>query len=196
MYEVYGQKRNRTIRVLWMLEELGQDYTLISTQPRSEAAFALNPSGKVPILKDGDLVVTDSVAICQYLADKHSALTFPAGTADRARQDALTQFVVDQIEGPLWTAAKHAFVLPEDLRVRDVKTACRFEFGRALEQLETRLGDGPYAFGETFTLPDILAGHCANWAELAKFEVPADGKVAAYFDAARTRPALARAVER
>ena len=196
MYEVYGQKRNRTMRVLWMLEELGQDYELIEAAPRSETVFALNPSGKVPILKDGDLVVTDSVAICQYLADKHNALTFPAGTAERARQDALTQFVVDQIEGPLWTAAKHAFVLPEDLRVPEVKTACRFEFEKGIASLERRLGDGPYAFGEVLTVPDLLLGHCANWAQVAKFELPSEGPVAAYLDAVRARPALARAAER
>ena len=71
MYEVYGMRRNRTMRVLWMLEELGAAYTLIETEPRSDAIRTLNPSGKVPVLKDGDLVLPDSVAICHYLADIH-----------------------------------------------------------------------------------------------------------------------------
>ena len=58
---------------------------------------AINPSLKVPILKDGDDYVIDSVAICQYLADKHTALTFPAGTIARAHQDSFTQFAVDDV---------------------------------------------------------------------------------------------------
>jgi glutathione S-transferase len=194
MYQVYGLKRNRTMRVLWMLEEVGAPYELIEAAPRSDAIKALNPSGKVPALKDGDLVATDSVAICQYLADKHGALTFPAGTAERARQDALTQFTVDQVEGALWTAAKHAFVLPEEHRVAAVKDTCRFEFAQALDHLAAKLGSGPYAFGDTFTVPDLLLGHCVGWAKAAKFELPESGRVADYFAAITSRPALKRAM--
>ncbi len=61
--------------------------------------------------------VFDSVAICQFLADRHGHLTFKAGTIERAHQDSFTQFAVDDIESALWTAAKHTFVLPEEYRV-------------------------------------------------------------------------------
>lgn len=195
MYQVYGKRRNRTLRVLWMLEELGAEHELVDAEPRSDTIKAVNPSGKVPVLRDGEHIITDSVAICQYLADKHGQFTFPAGTPERGKQDALTQFTVDQVEGTLWTAAKHNFVLPEEHRVPAIKPTCRFEFSQALAHLEAKLGNtGPYAFGETFTVPDLLLGHCAGWAKLAKFDLPETGRVGEYLKAASSRPALQRAM--
>ena len=72
MYKAIGSRGSRVSRVLWMLEELGQPYEFVEVKLRSPEAYALNPSGKVPILIDGELTVTDSAAICVYLADKHA----------------------------------------------------------------------------------------------------------------------------
>ena len=195
MYKVIGMPRNRTLRVLWMLEELGEAYELETAEPRTEAVTSRNPSGKVPILEDDGAVLTDSVAIVQYLADKHQRFTAPAGTLARGRQDALTQFAVDEIEGPLWTIAKHKFVLPKEHRRPDIRGACAFEFAKAMRSLEARLSassaGGPYAFGDGFTVPDLLLGHCARWARAAKIDIPAEGTpVATYFSAVTRRPAL------
>ena len=94
MYTVIGNIGSRTARVLWMLEELGQPYDHIAAAPQSEGVVSVNPAGKVPVLIDDGTPVTDSTAIIQYLADKHGALTHPAGTLDRARQDSLTQLLL------------------------------------------------------------------------------------------------------
>ena len=112
MYEVIGTRASRSLRVLWMLEEIGQPYTHLPAGPRSDEALAANPSGKVPSLRvEGD-VITDSVAIMTYLGDHHGALTYPAGTILRARQDALTFQIIDDVDALLWTAARHGFILP------------------------------------------------------------------------------------
>ena len=112
-YTIVGSPRTRTMRVIWMLEELGQPYALQADPPQSDAVRRLNPLGKVPILLSGDAVLTDSTAILTYLADRHGQLTFPAGTVDRARQDARTHFVLDEMDSLLWTAARHSFILPQ-----------------------------------------------------------------------------------
>lgn len=112
MYQIYGSKTNRTFRVIWMLEELGQPYELHKDAPGSPAIVALNPSGKVPVLVTDNMVLTDSVAILTHLAETHGKLTEPAGTPARAMQDALTFCLLDEIEGLVWTAARHSFVLP------------------------------------------------------------------------------------
>ncbi|MEO1695370.1 MAG: glutathione S-transferase [Pseudomonadota bacterium] len=199
MYTVYGMPRNRTYRVLWALEELGAAYTHQEMMPRTPDCFALNPSGKVPILTDGDATLTDSVAIMTYLADKHGALTAPAGTLARARQDGLTNFVVDEVEGALWTVSKHKFVLPKEMRQEAMRDVARFEFDTAMKRLATRLEQvsdgGPYALGAAFTLPDILLGHAANWMRAVKWEVP-DGALGAYFKRAQDRDAVRRLDER
>ena len=58
----------------------------------------------------------------------------------------------------------------------------------------TLLGDGPFLLGETFTIADIVAGHCGGWASVARFPVTSD-PFRAYIDRLRARPAYKRAQE-
>ncbi|WP_118133241.1 glutathione S-transferase family protein [Oceanicella sp. SM1341] len=194
-YTLIGNPQSRTMRVAWMLEELGQDYSWNPALPQSEAVRLHNPAGKVPVLLVDGEVLLDSVAILHHLADSHGALTAAPGSLARARQDALTQFCVDEVEGALWTAAKNSFIHPAGLRVPEVKPVCRHEFATAMETLAARLGAGPWATGAEFTVPDILFGHCAAWAKLARFELPG-GPVGAYFARLAERPAYGRVLAR
>lgn len=195
MYQVIGLPRTRTMRVLWMLEELNQPYEITPAKPHSPDAVVGNPGGKVPALRDGDVVLTDSVAICAYLADKHGGPTHPAGTAARGRQDAMTQFCVDEVEGALWTAAKNTFINPEEHRAPAVIDVCKFEFAKAMRTLDVHLGDNEFVAGDKFTLPDLLLGHCAGWAKNAKFDLP-DGRVGDYLQRMRARETLKHAMAR
>ncbi|HEU0222435.1 MAG TPA: glutathione S-transferase family protein [Paracoccaceae bacterium] len=190
-----GTPRSRTMRVAWMLEELGLDYDWQPSLPRSPEVKALNPSGKIPVFKIGADVLTDSVAILQYLADSHNCLTHKAGTIPRAIQDSFTQFCIVEVEGPLWTAARHSLMYDETTRLPAIKPVCRMEFDQAMETLAQRLGDNDYVMGQAFTVPDLLLGHCAAWAELAKFTLPG-GRVGAYFKRVRGRPAFKAALAR
>lgn len=195
MLKVIGHPRTRTMRVLWMLEELGEDYDLDPAYPHSAPVKAANPLGKVPVLLDGDAALTDSVAILTYLADARGRFAATPGTIARARQDGMTQFCVEALEGPLWTAAKNSFANPEDHRCREVKPVCEWEFDRAVKGLERLMGDNEFANGAEFTLTDIVAGHTIGWAASAKFEVKSP-KIADYAARIRTRPAFARAMKR
>lgn len=168
MYRVVGATKSRAFRVMWMLEELGEPYEHIAALPRSPEAQRYNPLGKIPALLDGEEVLTDSVAIMTYLGDKHGKLTAPAGTPARARQDAMTLWLIDEFDAVLWTYAKHSFVLPEKLRTVAVKDTLKAEFTRAADQLADRL-EGPFLMGDEITIPDILAVHCINWSIGAGF---------------------------
>ena len=193
MYRVIGPTRTRTLRVLWALEELDQPYDHVGAMPHAEEVVAFNPAGKVPVLVVGGVPITDSLAIMTYLADKHGRLTFPAGTLERARQDSLTQFINDEFDQILWTAARHSFILPEDRRVPAVKDSLKWEFARSQERLLTRMAeDGPFLMGETMTIADILLTHCLGWAISAKFPVE-EPRLCDYAEAMRARPAYERA---
>ncbi len=192
MLTLIGSKGTRTRRVIWALEELELAYEHQPHPPRSAEATRLNPSGKVPILIDGDAVITDSTAILHYLADRHGCLTFPAGTPERARQDGFTFRILDEIEGPLWTAARHSFVLPEEHRLPAIKDSLKWEFDVALKRLGKELGDGPFLMGEVLTVADIVLAHCLGWAEQAGFPVDAPG-IADFLARMRARPAAVKA---
>ena len=193
MYTVIGTVNSRAARVLWMMEELGQPYEHIAAPPRSEGVTAFNPAGKVPVLIDNGTPITDSTAIIQYLADKHGAMTHPAGTLDRARQDSLTQFLLDELDANLWMAARHSFVLPEALRHAAIKNTLRWEFERSQKVLVQRMAEGPFLMGEMMTVPDIILTHCLNWAYGAKFTYEQENLLA-YAKAMRCRDAFKRAV--
>ena len=89
--------------------------------------------------------------------------------------------------------AKNTFVLPEEVRAADVRKACEYDFALSMTTLENRLGDNDYVMGDRFTVPDLLLGHCAGWAQNAKFSIP-EGKLSDYFERIRSRPAFTRSV--
>lgn len=191
MYEVIGGAQSRAFRVLWMLEELGQSFTHTPEKPRSELVNSLNPSGKVPVFKDGDAVLTDSSAIITYLADKHGALTYPAGSIERARQDAMTHMILDELDSVLWTGARHGFILPQERRVPEIKASLKWEFSRNIKRLAQQF-EGPFVMGEKMTVADIILTHCLNWAFSAKFPLEEENLLA-YAKAMRGRDAFKRA---
>ncbi len=192
--QVYGSVRSRAMRVLWTLEELGAEYEFIEVNPRSDEAKAVNPSGKVPFMVAEGQMIPDSVAIMTYLADKHGALTAPAGSIARAAQDSFTQQVNDEIDSLLWTAARHSFILPEDQRVADVKDSLKWEFARNQDVVADRMDpDGPFAAGDQISIADILLSHCMGWAANAKFDVT-NKRLIAHNEMMRARPAFKRAL--
>ena len=195
MYTVIGTVTSRAARVLWMLEELGVPFEHVAAAPRSAGAIEFNPTGKVPVLIADGTPITDSTAIIQFLADRHGALTHPAGTLDRARQDSLTQFLLDEFDAALWMAARHSFILPEELRHSAIKESLKWEFERSQKVLVRRMGEGTFVMGDKMTVPDILLGHCLGWALAARFPV-VEHRLTEYFDRIRARPAYQRAMSR
>jgi glutathione S-transferase len=194
-YVLIGQSKTRAARVLWMLEELGLAYEHHPVLPRSDEVLAHNPSGKVPVLVVDGQALTDSAAICQFLADRHGRLTFAAGTIERARQDGFTHQVLDDFDAILWTAARHSFILPSEQRVPEIKPSLKWEFTRNQAALVARMGPGPFVMGEVMTVPDILLAHCLYWARGAKFEIT-EPRLLEFADRLLSRPAFARAIAR
>ena len=75
MLTVIGPKGGRVFRVVWALEELGLPYQHEVARPHSEGMYSVNPLGQAPALRDGSAVLTDSLAILNYLADRAGRLT-------------------------------------------------------------------------------------------------------------------------
>ena len=192
MYTVLGSTKNRTLRVIWTFEELGVSYDQVVGDPGSAEVKALNTTGKVPALIVEGEVLPDSVAIMTFLSDRHNALTFPAGSVERLRMDGHIQFLLEEFDSLLWVAAKNSFINPVDRRAPEVKPVLKWEFERSLTRLEERL-QGEFLMGDTFTIADILAVHCLNWAFNAKFP-DASEALKGYAKRCRGRDAYKRAV--
>lgn len=112
---------------------------------------------------------------------------------ERARQDSLTQFLLDEFDAALWLAARHSFVLPEELRLSAIKNTLRWEFEKSQKQLIHRMGEGDFVIGDQMTVPDIILAHCLIWALTAKFPV-IEPRLSKFLAQMRERPAFRRAV--
>lgn len=192
-YTLIGAATTRAARPLWMLEELGVPYDHVNVAPHDETVTRHYPRGKVPVLLVDGEPITDSTAIIQYLADAHGRFTATAGTLARARQDAMTQCLLDEFDAILWTGARHSFMLPEEHRVAAVKDSLRWEFARNQASFAKRIEDRPFVTGDQFSVPDIVLTHCLIWARAAKFDIT-EPVLQTYFSRMRERPALRRAL--
>lgn len=198
MMTLYGFAGSRSARAVWTLEEIEQPYRYVPVDLRRRRAGGqplaeLNPACKVPILEDGGLVLTESMAICLYLAehDPRQRLLPVDGSADRARLQQWCSFVISELEQPLWTLAKHEFVLPGKFRIPAIRDTAHYEFNEAIKILELGLCDGPWILGNRFTVADILIANTLSWASGAEWFIESE-RLKAYLDRARQRPAFGR----
>jgi glutathione S-transferase len=179
---LYGLGPSRSFRVLWALEEMALDYDYVAMDFADQGESgrfgqhyaAMNSQGKVPTLVDGDLVLTESVAILNYLATKsnHLHLIPQHDSMLRAKYDEMCLFIVTELEQPLWTTGKHKFALPEEYRTPDIiSKTVHFEFEKAQRTLIKLLGDRQFAVGDQFTMADILLAQTIGWAQRFNFEV-------------------------
>ncbi len=185
---VIGPTATRTSRVLWCLEELGLPYDHHIARPHSPEINALNPLKQVPVLKDGDTILTDSTAILYHLSDRESRLTYAPGTHARAHMDARIAFLLTEFEVPLWMRSRHSYVLPEKLRHPEIFPLLDTDFRQANTKFDTLLGDADFIGGDSFTIADIIATHCIFWA--TDFHEISE-KAQSYLDRQRARPAWA-----
>ena len=194
MYKVFGIPQSRAFRVLWMLEEIEIKYENIQLKPGSREIKKINKSGKVPVLLDGEEILTDSSAIISYLGDKHKKLCFPSGSIDRARQDAMVFRIIDEVDMMLWGAARHSFILPEDMRVNAIKPSLKWEFQKNIDRIMDEK-EGKFLMGNKFMLPDIILAHCGRWARSAKFPLENEN-FNRYVKLCFDRPAVSELIKR
>jgi glutathione S-transferase len=198
--KLYGCANSRSLRALWALEHAGASYEyshvdLFRGEGASAAFRALNPAGKVPVLVDGDLTLTESAAIVAYIGERHpeSGLV-PDDIAGRADYWRWSSFIITELEQPLWTIAKHRFILPKARRVPAIEATAVWEFGQAAALLAAALQDRKYILKQTLTGSDILAVHTLAWARSARVPL-GDSTLDAYLDRLGGGPALLRARE-
>ncbi|MCW8126724.1 glutathione S-transferase family protein [Microbulbifer halophilus] len=174
MIKLYGAPPTRVLRVIWLLNELGQEYEiqpvdLLKGEARREGFLALNPAAKVPVLVDGDLVLTESAAIQLYLAEKHPEAGFiPESLQERAQMYRWIFFLMTEIEPPLWRIARHTFLYPQDRRLpQDVELAKR-ECREMVDVLERHMQGREFVVGDRLSVADFNAAYTLDWVDEEK----------------------------
>ncbi|MFM9879486.1 MAG: glutathione S-transferase family protein, partial [Burkholderiaceae bacterium] len=160
----YTNPQSRGRIAHWMLEEVGLPYETVwldyGPPMKSAEYLAINPMGKVPALMHGSVVVTETAAICAYLADRFAEPNLAPALTDAARASYLRWlfFTAGPLEMAL-TAKSFHWLVPEG-RSGSVSFG---SYDAALNALENALKPGPYICGEQFTAADVVVGSQLGW---------------------------------
>jgi len=188
---LYHASPSRSSIVHWMLEELGEPYklevlNLRAGDQRKPAYLAINPMGKVPTLKDGDVVVSEVAAICCYLADSYPKAKLAPPIGDKRRGDYLKWLFYGPscLEPAMIDKALNRPPAPRS-------TAGWADYDTVVEVLRSAVGAREYLLGEQFTAADVVIGSGLRWGMLFKMfpELP---EFVTYVDRLKVRPAMQR----
>jgi glutathione S-transferase len=191
--KLYEFGPTRSIRARWTLQELGVDFEPVTVnlpagEHRRPEFLEVNPAGKLPVLVDGDMVLTESVAIALYLAEKYPERgLLPADLRARAQVNRWLLFTATELEQPLWRIARNTFIYPEDQRLpADVQIA-RQEFKTMAAVLEEHMNGRRFVAGEGITVADLVLAYTLDWANEEKL---LDGfpRLHAYMERMYARP--------
>ena len=214
LYRIFGGPQNRGFRVMWLLEELEQNYEVINLdlfklEHYSEEYLKINPKKKVPTLVYDEHVLSESFAIMLHLCEQHSDKELiPLDTSNRMKAFEWLAFFMTEIEASLWVFAKHTFAYPPKRRVEGILKTAQFEVKRAFAQLSYFLQEKkksravesttsnveatPLWILDQFGLVDLCAGYLLIWSQTRGMDLD-DETLQSYFKQIQTRPAYVNA---
>ena len=171
MIKLYHLPRTRSVRIIWLLEELGLDYEveILTGDTKSAPAFLkISPFGKVPVIEDGDLVLTESVAIVQYILSEYGQgrLHPPVDSKDYAKflqwlnfgEATLMQPIAEVIVNKLFRPEEHQHQFSIDNGTKNFSDMARV--------IDGVLANSDYLVGDAFTAADIVTGYSLNVADM------------------------------
>ena len=198
MIKLYHAPNTRSIRILWLLEELGIPYELERVQFQvPKVPFAQNtPYGKVPAIEDGDLAMCESGAILEYILERYGKgrLAPAVGAADRGHYLQWVHFAEATVLPPLGDVVRHTMFKPEPERIKSVADEGRMRATAALEVVERALEGKDYLLGAEFSAADVMMGLALWIARRLNSLDPKLTNVAAYLDRLEKRPAFQKAL--
>lgn len=163
--KLYHCSNARSLRPLWALEEMGLDYELVNMEfpPRfmHEGYLDINPLGTVPTFTDGDLTMTESAGICQYLVDKYGPHSIGMSVDEPGygeylnwlhRSDATLTF-------PQTLVLRYSRLEPEERRLPQVVEDYGKWYLSRLRSVETAMEGKEFLCADRFTIADITVGY-------------------------------------
>ena len=180
---LWGAGTARTLRPIWVAEELGLIYKLNPIGPRTgetqtDQYKALNPKQKIPFCKDGDLGLSETIAICRYLINKYGrphTLQTPDTIEARAKEDEWLAFIYGELdETSLYVMRRHGALSSLYGEAPAAMDAAEAYVKRQLDVIHNHMLGREYILDESFSLPDIFLTTCLNWVNAYEIELQSE----------------------
>jgi glutathione S-transferase len=201
MVKIYGSPKSSARRCYWLMEELGIQYErqLLDMQKKehkSESFLKLNPNGKIPCIVDGPFVLWESMAITQYLADKHGKSDLVGKTVEeRAQIQQWTIWSIAELQRPLVDLLIQVFFMPPEKRSQDVIDKAKKAAEPLLAILDQELKGRKYLVAERFTLADLHVASVVNINYMVRNDISHFQNVSTWMDHCMSRPAFRKVNE-
>ena len=193
--KVYYAPQSRAVRTVWLLEEIGQPYTLEKFQlgqkeMRGPEYTRINPNGRVPTLVDGDVTLSESTAIAQYLAAKYAPALAP-GPQEANFADFLQwlHYAEGMIMPPINNYVVETILLPPDRRNEEIAMRALKLLNRTLSAAEQHMEGRDFLSGG-FTIADTITGHAVIMARRLGADFSPLPNLSSYADRLEARPAF------
>jgi glutathione S-transferase len=198
MLKIFHAAGSRSLRVIWMAEEMGLDYQLSPERiGRSSPEFiAVNPARGLPAIIDGDVSMSESVAIMQYLAARYGPTPLAPGPGEPTYPAYLQYLIYGEasLAAFLNPLVGTRFLAPTDQKDNFTAGFCRTLFTRRAAALTERLSTSPHLAGEAFTAADISVVYALNMGASLGLAEDYPGPIADYWARVKTRPAYQTAI--
>lgn len=193
---IYGQPASRASRVLWLAKELGIPYENVplnqrTGETRTPEFLKINPNGHIPAIKDGDLVLWESLAINLYLVKKHGGPLAPKSLEDEGRAIMWSMWALTEVEPHGGLLLQHTLMLPEDKRNPALVATAKEAMRAPLGVLEGALAKSGYLIGDSFTVADLNVASVVSTLTRIKYDLAPWPKVGAWLGKCLSRPAAA-----
>jgi glutathione S-transferase len=194
--KLYEFGPTRSLRARWTLQELGVDFeavtiNLMAGEHRTPEYLRINPAGKLPALVDGDMILTESVAIVLYLGEKYPDRGFvPAGLVERAQLYKWLLFAATELEQPLWRISRHTALYPAERRLPAEVDLAREDFRAMARVAEDHMKGRAFVLGGSVSVADFVLAYTLDWANNAKL-LDAFPNLTEYMDRMYARPRAA-----
>lgn len=186
----------RSIRARWTLQELDVPFDAVTVDlttgaHRHPEFLARNPAGKLPVLVDGDCVVTESAAIVLYLADRFPEKgLLPRDLAERGQALRWLLFAVTELEQPLWRIARHTRLYAEHERLPADVALARRDHTEMARVLDRHMAGREYVVGDRVGVVDFVVAYTLDWANEVQLLAEFPG-LRAYMERMYARPKAA-----
>jgi glutathione S-transferase len=201
MITLFHSPFTRSVRILWLLEELGVPYELSAVEFRFKVLrgpdyLRVHPLGQLPALRDGETLMFESGAIVEYLVERYGngKLAPLVGASERPQYLQWVHYAEASLTRYMSEIMAHKLLLPEAKRIAPMVDFARVELGRRLDVLEAALGERDYILPSGFSAADIMLAYPLMLAERIG-EVPSNiPKVSAYHARLKTRAGYQKAL--